>query len=580
MKKLILLLALSTMSNAFLPVYGQLTNEDYQKALWMTTRMYGGQRSGYGPNWLIMEHNVTNNGKIRNGVDFINDADGAYDLTGGWHDCGDHVKFGQTQFYSAYILLVGYEAFTQGYGDHYSFDYKGYLAHGDFNWEGGKGYKNQIPDILDEVKYATDYFIKCTKDNNTFYSQVGNGDEDHVKWVTSTFMSTLSKNQGGENRPVLKNPNDAAMPSFCGAALAAMSRHYRKYDEVYADLCLVHAKHAYQYAKSKKSNSGGTLSGRYYGPDNDWKDNYVNLCAELYWATEDVAYKDEAISYANDIGDQYWVLDFENGQDLAHYNLMKLGHSGATSKFSQIVSSYKSKANSADLIVAGGNWGRLRYCANAAFVVALHQAYNDESNIHSSVIGTANYILGDNSSNQSFVVGFGIKSPKHPHHRNVYLNDNDVSNKNALKIPARNAQHGFLVGGTSNPSNFDDDVTTYSTSEGCIDYQAGLVGLLAYINLKKSPYDTAVFNGLAPSSFIQTQLAPNPAQDIFKIFFNQKIEVYKIKIYGVDGLAYDFKLESKSEDSLILNISNLAVQTYIIQIETSKGVFAERIIKN
>jgi hypothetical protein len=35
---------------------------------------------------------------------FTKDADGSYNLEGGWFDCGDHVLFGQTFFYSAYVL--------------------------------------------------------------------------------------------------------------------------------------------------------------------------------------------------------------------------------------------------------------------------------------------------------------------------------------------------------------------------------------------------------------------------------------------------------------------------------------------
>ena len=57
-----------------------MKTDDYRKALWMATRFYGGQRSGEGPNWLIMDHG--------SGKDFVNDADGDYNLAGGWHDCG------------------------------------------------------------------------------------------------------------------------------------------------------------------------------------------------------------------------------------------------------------------------------------------------------------------------------------------------------------------------------------------------------------------------------------------------------------------------------------------------------------
>ncbi len=82
----------------FINSFAQMTAQDYIKALWMTTRMYGGQRSGDGYNWLIMNHSATTSGKTKVGQDFTEDKDPAdgWKLTGGWHDCGDHVKYGQT----------------------------------------------------------------------------------------------------------------------------------------------------------------------------------------------------------------------------------------------------------------------------------------------------------------------------------------------------------------------------------------------------------------------------------------------------------------------------------------------------
>ncbi|HPM12106.1 MAG TPA: glycoside hydrolase family 9 protein, partial [Bacteroidales bacterium] len=169
--KFIYTFSLCVFCTIFSSLQAQISDADYIKAGWMTTRMYGGNRSGDGPNWLIMTYG--------SGKDFVKDADGAYSLKGGWHDCGDHVKFGQTQFYAGYVLLLGYSAFPKGYDDFYSHDYRGYKAGNDFSWEGKKGTPNNIPDILDEVKYATDYYIRCIPNGTTFYSQVGNGNYDH-----------------------------------------------------------------------------------------------------------------------------------------------------------------------------------------------------------------------------------------------------------------------------------------------------------------------------------------------------------------------------------------------------------------
>src|SRR6188768_2353114 len=98
---------------------GGLSKDDYKKALWMTTRMYGGQRSGLN-NWYVYDH--------LDGKSFMSDKDGSVDLSGGWHDAGDFVKFGHTQFYAGYILLKGYSEFPAGYDDYYSYDYANYKS--------------------------------------------------------------------------------------------------------------------------------------------------------------------------------------------------------------------------------------------------------------------------------------------------------------------------------------------------------------------------------------------------------------------------------------------------------------------
>jgi len=338
--------------------FSQLTNSDYKKALWMTARMYGGQRSGNGPNWLTMDHTPStadmnnlkaNKGSIpdslKKGKDFTNDADGSYSLSGGWVDCGDHVKFGQTEFYSAYTLLKGYAEFSHGYDDLYSADYKGYQTAGDFSYEGGKGIPNGIPDILDEVKYATDFFIKCARNSTTFYSQIGNGDYDHKNWVTSPVMATLTLVEGGQNngaRAIVKNPTDASMSSFCAATLALMSRVYKKFDPVYAQTCLTHAVYAYTYAK----NHPGTVSaGNFYPANAKWQDDFAIACSELYWATGTASYKTEALSYVGNLINHGWCYNYNNNDDIAAYNLAKLGNATARTLLEDIVTTYKGKVS-------------------------------------------------------------------------------------------------------------------------------------------------------------------------------------------------------------------------------------------
>ncbi|MCQ2252432.1 MAG: glycoside hydrolase family 9 protein, partial [Bacteroidales bacterium] len=136
----------------------QFSDDEYRKALWMTTRFYGAQRMGKQcNNWLLWDYKGNKlPSQYLHGDSYIKDADGSYDLSGGWFDCGDYVLFGQTFYYSVYTLLLGYSEFPTGYGDYYSQDYKEYTSQGKYLWTTSKS-GNKIPDIIDECKWATDF---------------------------------------------------------------------------------------------------------------------------------------------------------------------------------------------------------------------------------------------------------------------------------------------------------------------------------------------------------------------------------------------------------------------------------------
>lgn len=475
---------------------GDFQAADYKKALWMVTRYYGAQRSGEGPNWLLMDHPYK--------TSFVKDSDGSRDLAGGWFDCGDHVLFGQTFFYSAYMLARAYDAFPTGFDDQYNGKtYADYKASGDWSIEGGS--PNGIPDLLEELKYATDWLIKATPDGSTFYSQKGDGDLDHKKWVTSGKMSTLPKSDGGEAdgpRSFVKNAADGSMPAFAAATLAVMSRRYRKYDAAYADLCLVHAKNAYAYASAKKGQTSS--SGSYYPANANPTAAFVVAAAEMYKTTGTGSYQSDASGSTGSLKNHYYTLCYNNTDDLGYWAAAALANqSNALDGMKTLITSYESRGTGeAGLSTQGSDWGFLRYPANQAFAMALYVTAGGTgiSDPTKFIDNQVDYILGSNNAKQSFLVGFcsGCSNEaKHPHHRNIFLNDNNPTDaeKQAMTIPARNKYFGGIVGGTKTSAGYPaaDIVTGYQYTEGGIDYNAGLVGALGYMVSKLAPVDTSKF---------------------------------------------------------------------------------------
>ncbi|MCL2101717.1 MAG: glycoside hydrolase family 9 protein, partial [Fibromonadales bacterium] len=144
----------------------------------------------------------------------------------------------------------------------------------------------------------------------------------------------------------------------------------------------------------------------------------------------------------------------------------------------------------------GGSWGAVRYLGNHAFSAALYANLADTDEFDEFIYRQIDFILGKNRRDYSFLVGFddhGGEMAQKPHHRNVFLNDDNILNESnyndLLVIPERNKYFGYMVGGHRNPNKYVDDVLDYSSTEGGIDYNAGFLGALAYIVSKVAPAD-------------------------------------------------------------------------------------------
>ncbi len=174
MKKTFLLLALSSY------LTGICQTHDYALAQHLSTYFLGAQRCGDTKSWIQPEGG--------GGCHITDGQSVGKDLTGGWHDCGDYIKFHVTGPYTALMNLYGYDKFPAAYADNYSPDYS-------------KGAPNGIPDVLDEVKIETDYLIKCIGTGNTIYWQVGDGN-DHNSFNEPTSNSEETLYNGSKIRTV------------------------------------------------------------------------------------------------------------------------------------------------------------------------------------------------------------------------------------------------------------------------------------------------------------------------------------------------------------------------------------------
>lgn len=164
-----------------------------------------------------------------------------HDLTGGWHDCGDHYKVGETIGYTAYVLSMVYLAYQDKAEDRYGESYADTV------------FTDGIPDVLYEAKIGTDYILKLYNasvedgllEKGDMYHTVGMSDFDHAYWDLPERQDQQTQAKGGPDRLVLKGIGTNVAGVFA-AALANVAAGYKVYDPEYSETLLNAAKDIYK----------------------------------------------------------------------------------------------------------------------------------------------------------------------------------------------------------------------------------------------------------------------------------------------------------------------------------------------
>lgn len=419
---------------------------NYGEALQKSLLFYELQRSGDLPdqtrcNWR--------------GDSALNDGqDAGLDLTGGWYDAGDNVKFNLPMAYSAAMLAWSVYENREGYEE-----------------------SGQLQYALDNIRWVTDYLMRCHPEDDIYYYQVGDGNSDHSWWGPCEVMTM--------NRPSYyvdtENPG-SAVSGEAAAALAAASVIFEESDPDYSALCLEHAESLYAFADETRSDDGYTAANGFY---NSWSGFYDELSwagAWLYIATGEQDYLDNAQSCYAQAGHDYdWSMCWDDVHIGAAVLLAGLtGDSSYTSAVEQHLDFWCNDITyTPDGLAWLDSWGSLRYATTTGFIAAVYSTYDvcpsdKASQYWDFAESQCNYALG--SSGRSYVVGFGENPPEHPHHRTAQGSYCDNMNEPSSH---RHTLYGALVGGPDATGNYNDTVSDYTANEVACDYNAGFTGLLS-----------------------------------------------------------------------------------------------------
>ncbi|MFC1642179.1 glycoside hydrolase family 9 protein, partial [Myxococcota bacterium] len=155
----------------------------YAEALQKAILFYEFQRSGRLP------PGQRNNWRGDSGLSDGSDA--GLDLTGGWYDAGDHVKFNLPMAYSVAMLAWSVYEYPRAYEK-----------------------TGELAAILDNIRWASDYLMKCHPDDDTYYYQVGDAGLDHGWWGPAEAMPM--------ERPSFKLTRSSSGSTVLGETAAAL----------------------------------------------------------------------------------------------------------------------------------------------------------------------------------------------------------------------------------------------------------------------------------------------------------------------------------------------------------------------
>ncbi|RWW79356.1 hypothetical protein BHE74_00012366 [Ensete ventricosum] len=401
------------------------------------------------------------------------------DLTGGYYDAGDNVKFGFPMAFTTTLMAWSVIDFGKSMGPQH------------------------LAEALKAVRWATEYLLKATAVPCVVYVQVGDAFRDHSCWERPEDMDTP--------RTVYKVDRDHPGSEIAGetaAALAAASIAFRSADPAYSarlldraisvsspepaspPQSLISVEHL---VSGNDSPTGVRVRGQAPGRLQQQPPRRgvpvllrrvgirgaPSLCSQkaIPPASRRRDYREyirrnEVILHA---GDSINEFGWENKH--AGINVLISKHVTALSFLLLAYSNYLSHAG-----------GRVACGGASASPVALKRVAKRQ----------VDYILGDNPLGMSYMVGYGARWPRRIHHRgsslpSVKVHPGRIGCKAGTAYylspsPNPNVLVGAVVGGPTNTSDaFPDARPAFQQSEPTTYINAPFLGLLAFFSAHPDP---------------------------------------------------------------------------------------------
>ena len=420
------------------------------------------------------------------------DGDGTVDVSGGYHDAGDHVKFNLTMGFAGNSLALA-----------------AYLHPETFEDAGAKEH------LLKIVKRNADYLMKTTcLDNNgdvvAVCHVVANGNTDHNDWDSP-------ENQTYERITywLTAQYNNTAVCCEMAGAIAGAAWLYKDKDAAYSKKCIKYAKALLQFGKDNQGNHLNGLStfydtAGYYGSERVYGLDETALAEAWLWILgegDKPVYEPNSGCYIYQgvyYGDYYFYSWDKVWQGFAALMYKKTEDAVYAQALKDAYDNQKGLSQD-QYNTLGVTWGVSRYnCALQMTALMLAGGDADSAYAKASKF-QMDYILGNNSYEYSFLIGYG-NNPKHIHHRAA----------NPSKGEAKYVLKGALLGGPDD-NGYLDYVDSYQYTESALDYSGCFIlacaGLAELYPGADTPSDPTPEDKPTPEDEPTPEDKPTPVED-------------------------------------------------------------------
>lgn len=470
----------------------------YQEDLLLFMRQ---QRCGYNP-YLDM---VCHQGDGRSMYGPIPDST-FVDLSGGWHDAGDQLKYLITGSYATAHMLTAYELYPERFADRVN--------------ALGQPLPNGLPDVLDEAKWGLDWILKMHPAPRQLFHQVAD-DRDHIGWKMPdedrsdygwgpdsyrvAYFATGSPQGLREHQSRATGLANLAGRSAAALALAARIWSVNAYDTLFAARCLAAARSLYQMGKEQEGYQQGNSYGAPYRYNEDtWADDMEWGAAELYKVTGEGSYLSDAKNYARmagtvswmplDTADHYRYYPFVNMGHFALYDIVDAGFKDTLAAYYRdgIQHAVRRGINNPYRIGVPFIWCSNNLLTALITQILLYERMTGDQQFHDFLIAQRDWLFGRNPWGTSMFTGIPADG-EYPLdvHTSVWALTREMVPGGLVDGPVYASIYNTLRGLTllqadefepvqTNYVVYHDDIGDYSTNEPTMDGTAGAILMMAH----------------------------------------------------------------------------------------------------